>query len=416
MRVPPFLPRPLETIGTILGIISALAILISLVVIARIWQAQRSIPRVRDGDALPPAPGLLSIVIPAHNEARVIEESVRGLRAQSRRNFEVIYVLDRCTDRTRELLVSAAEGDPRIRYIENGSCPADWAGKCNACRVGAEQAAGEWLLFTDADCRFAPEMIDAMLAIAQARGTALLSAIGRLTFTHWFEQVLQPVASTILIRIFPIDKANREERRWPFANGQFLLFRREAYLSFGGHETVKDALLEDLAFAWRMNAKGYRLGVVDATRRMEVAMYDSVRAMRSGWTRIFIESCARRPTRLRVAAVEVFVLSVLFPLGSLAAFAIGAMGVARGDAHAATLTLLGGCGFVTIFAAVGLIHQRQRAPLVGVLAHPAAAAYVAWWLLDGARMLVHRVPIRWGGKEYILEPNLRNRGLFARRG
>ena len=404
----------MDTIGIILGTVSALATVISLVVIVRIWQAQRSIPRVRDGDALPPAPGLLSIVIPAHNEARVIEASVRGLRAQTRRNFEVIYVLDRCTDRTRELLESAAEGDPRIRVIENSSCPPDWAGKCNACRVGAERADGEWILFTDADCRFDPEMIDAMLSIAQARGTALLSAIGRLTFQHWFEQVLQPVASTILIRIFPIDKANRDEKRWPFANGQFLLFRRADYVSFGGHEAVKDALLEDLAFAWRMNAKGYRLGVVDATRRMEVAMYDSVRAMRSGWTRIFIESCGRRPARLRVAALEVFVLSVLFPLGSLAAFALGTVGVTRGDPHAAALAMLGGAGFVSIFAAVGLIHQRQRAPLVGIFAHPAAAAYVAWWLFDGARMLLRRVPIRWGGKEYVLEPNLRSRGILPR--
>ena len=57
-----------------------------------------------------------------------------------------------------------------------------------------------------------------------------------------------------------------------------------------------------------------------------------------------------------------------------------------------------------IFAAVGLIHQRQRAPLLGSIAHPIAAAFVVWWLLDGARMLRNRVPIRWGGKEYVLAP------------
>jgi len=394
-----------EALGIILGTISALAILTALVIIVRIAQAQRGIPRVRDGDRLPPATGLLSIVIPAHNEARVIEASVRGLRAQTRRNFEVIYVLDRCNDRTRELLESAAEGDPRIRYIENGSCPPDWAGKCNACRVGAEAASGEWLLFTDADCRFAPDLLDAMLAIAQARGTALLSALGRLTFQHRFERVLQPVASTVLIRIFPIDKANRDERRWPFANGQFLLFRRDDYIAFGGHESVKDALLEDLAFAWRMHAKGYRLGVVDATRRMEVAMYDSVRSMRSGWTRIFIEACGRKPTRLRFAAIELLVLSGVFPLSALAAVAIGTLGAFRGDDHALTLAALGGGAVVAIFATVGLIHQRQRAPLLGSALHPFAAATVAWWLFDGARMLNRRVPIRWGGKEYVLEPH-----------
>ena len=301
----------MDIVGFILGACSSAAIVIALVMVVRVARAAQNIPRVRDGDALPPAPGLISIVIPAHNEARVIEASVRGLRAQTRRNFEAVYVLDRCTDRTQELLVSAAEGDPRIRFILNDSCPPDWAGKCNACRVGAEAARGEWILFTDADCRFAPDLIDPMLSIAEARGTALLSALGRLTFNRWFEQVLQPVASTVLVRIFPTDKANRDERRWPFANGQFLLFRRKDYDAFGGHETVKDALLEDLAFARGMHEKGYRLGVVDATRRMEVAMYDSAKAMRSGWTRIYIESCGRRPRRLVFAAIELFIVSVV---------------------------------------------------------------------------------------------------------
>ena len=397
----------MDTIGLILGAVSALAILTSMVVVIRVWQARRRVPRVSEGDRLPPAPGLLSIVIPAHNEQRVIEASVRGLRAQTRRNFEAIYVLDRCTDRTRELLESAAGGDPRIRFIENTSCPPDWAGKCNACRVGAEAATGEWLLFTDADCRFAPDMLDAMLAIAQARDTALLSALGRLTYTHWFERMLQPVAAMVLIRYFPTDKANRERRRWPFANGQFLLFRRSAYLEFGGHEAVKDALLEDLAFAWRMHRRGYRLGVVDATRRMEVAMYDSVRAMRSGWTRILIEGCGRRVWRMRYAALELAVTSVLVPLACAAALVLGIIGALRGDDHAVLLAALGSGAVLAIFAAVGLIHQRQRAPLAWSVLHPVAAACVVWWLLDGSRMLTNRIPVRWGGKEYVLEPGAR---------
>ena len=401
--------RLLTALGLIIGCLNALAACIAIVVIVRIAQARAHIPRVRAGDALPPAPGLLSIVIPAHNEARVIEASVRGLRAQTRRNFEAIYVLDRCTDRTRELLVSAAEGDPRIRFIENGSCPPDWAGKCNACRVGADAAQGDWILFTDADCRFEPDLLDSMLSIAQQRGTALLSAVGRLTYQHWFERMLQPVASMVLIRYFPLDKANRDDGRWPFANGQFLLFRAADYRAFGGHEAVKDALLEDLAFAWRMHKAGYRLGVVDATRRMEVAMYDSLRAMRSGWTRILIEGCGRRVWRLRYAALELSITSIVLPVSCVAGIVLGGVGAIRGDDHAVTLAAISAAALITSFGAIGLIHQRQRAPLAWAVVHPVAAACVVWWLLDGARMLVQRVPIRWGGKEYILEPRIPRR-------
>ncbi len=369
----------------------------------RVIRADFSVPRVRDGDNLPPAPGLLSIVIPAHNEERVIEASVRGLRAQTRRVFEAIYVLDRCTDRTRERLVAAAEGDPRIRILDNAACPADWAGKCNACRVGAASATGEWLLFTDADCRFAPDMIDSMLSIAHARGTGLLSALGRLTFEHHFERMLQPVATTMLLRAFPLDKANREHKPWPFANGQFLLFTRTAYDQFGGHEAVKDALLEDLAFAWGMKNQ-HRLGIVDATRRMEVAMYDSLAAMRSGWTRIFIESRRRKPILLMQAAVEVFVVGVVFPIAAVLAMLLGTQGMYRDDSGAFELAALGAMSLALAVSAIAFLHHRQRAPLVGALAHPLAACVVAYWLFDGARMLRNRVPVRWGGREYVLEP------------
>jgi cellulose synthase/poly-beta-1,6-N-acetylglucosamine synthase-like glycosyltransferase len=398
-----------DAFSAILLALCVLEAIVATVFIARTMRSDRAFPRVREGDRLPPAPGLLSIVIPAHNEARVIEASVRGLRAQTRRNFEAIYVLDRCTDRTRDLLVSAAEGDPRIRFIENDSCPPDWAGKCNACRVGAAAATGEWLLFTDADCRFAPDLLDAMLAIAHARGTALLSAVGRLTFRRRFERFLQPVASVVLFRIFPPEKANRDQRRWPFANGQFLLFRREAYDAIGGHEAVKDALLEDLAFAWRLHRDGARLGLVDASRRMEVSMYDSLQAMRSGWTRIYIESCARRPDRLVKGAIELMVISVLLPAAAAFAAVFGSIGALDGREGSIAVA---GAGMVSLalgFSAVAFLHQRQRAPLVGAVVHPVAAFMVARWLLDGARMLRNRVPIRWGGKEYVLEPRVGKR-------
>ena len=396
--------RAVEVLAVILAVLSFALAGIGGVLIYRIVRADRHVPRVRDGDALPPAPGLLSIVIPAHNEERVIAESVRGLRRQTRRAFEAIYVLDRCTDRTKEFLLAAAEGDPRIRVIDNASCPDDWAGKCNACRVGAAHATGEWLLFTDADCRLGPEMLDAMLAIAANRRTDLLSAVGRLTYQHHFERLLQPVAGAMLFRMFPLDKANREDRRWPFANGQFLLFRREAYESFGGHKLVKDALLEDLAFARRIHERGGQLGVVDASRRMEVAMYDSARSMRSGWTRIYIESCGRIPRRLVFAAVELLTVSIVLPFAAIAALALGAVGALRGVDGSVLLAAIGALGLATGFVVVALLHQRQRAPLVGAFLHPLAAAVVAHWLLDGARMLRRRVPVRWGGRSYILEP------------
>jgi len=140
---------------------------------------------------------------------------------------------------------------------------------------------------------------------------------------------------------------------------------------------------------------------------MEDSMYESAATMRSGWTRIFIECCNRRPQRLMAAAAELIFLSVILPVSAATAAAVGAIGLARGGEEPWTLFLAGICSIALALAVVSVIYARQRAPIVWAVAHPIAAFRVATWLASGARMLTRRVPIRWGGREYILEPRTR---------
>jgi chlorobactene glucosyltransferase len=396
-------PSTAELIAIVLITLSAAGAIYWAVVLYRVARALPNVPKVEEGSRAATANGLVSVVIPAHNEARTIEASVRGLRGQRGVELEAIYVLDRCTDDTRDRLVAAAEGDPRIRFIEKGSCPDDWAGKCHAAALGALSAKGRWLLFTDADCRFGPDLVRSMVAIAEERDAALCSSLGRLTYGRGFERRLQPVASMVLMRIFPLDKANRPERTWPFANGQFLLFRREDYERLGGHEAVRDDLLEDLAFAKRFHRAGLRTAVVDAAAMLEVAMYDSGAGMRSGWTRILIESCDRRPSRLRRHAVEVLATGLGIPAAAVASVA-ASLALPIGPPLSFLLPFSGMLALLAMASTLGFLHRLFGAPLRGIALHPIASWEVAGWLLDGARMLERRVPVRWGGRQYVLEP------------
>jgi chlorobactene glucosyltransferase len=397
------LPPLPDLVAIVLALLSTAGAVYWAVVLYRVARALPEIPKVERGARAAAAPGLVSVVIPAHNEARTVEASVRGLRDQRGVELEAIYVLDRCTDDTRERLVAAAGGDGRIRFIEKSSCPEDWAGKCHAAALGALAARGEWLLFTDADCRFGPDLVRSMVAIAEERDAALCSALGRLTYGRGFERRLQPVASMVLMRIFPLDKANRPERTWPFANGQFLLFRRDEYERLGGHEAVKDDLLEDLAFAKRFHRAGRRTAVVDAAAMLEVAMYDSGAAMRTGWTRILIESCERKPARLRRHAIEVLATGMGIPVAAVAAVA-ASLGLSPGPPLGFLLPLSGLLSLATMAFTLAFLHRLFGAPWRGAWLHPIASLEVARWLLDGARMLERRVPVRWGGRQYVLEP------------
>ncbi|MHC4218765.1 MAG: glycosyltransferase family 2 protein, partial [Planctomycetota bacterium] len=156
----------------------------------RIAIAMRDRRSVREGlDLLAPEGGwpALSIVVPAHDEQRVIDTCASLLRGQDYDNLQIVFVADRCTDDTVERLRRHANEDSRIVVVENTTCPDDWAGKCHAAQRGA-----------------------------------------------------QPVACANLLRMFPFSRTSRARSPRPFANGQFMLFRREAYERIGGHEGVKD--------------------------------------------------------------------------------------------------------------------------------------------------------------------------------
>jgi len=381
------------------------------IAIVRIVRELAQLPRVREGlEIVEPAGGWprVSVIVPAHNEEALAPRCAESLLASDHPSLEVIFVLDRCTDRTLERLTPIADRDPRLRIIENRSCPPDWAGKCNAARVGAEHAGGEALLFTDADTEFDPRLVRAATALLKHRGLSLVSLLPTLTREHFFERAAQPVASLTLLRMYPISSANRPVNPRVFANGQFLLFDRAMYERLGGHTAVKDDLLEDIAFARAVRDRGGgRCGLFVAESMLVVRMYDSMKAFSEGWKRIFIEACLRHPGRLRRKAVEVMAIGVGIPIAQVltAVLATVAFGLSSSTNTLAALAwLLAVGGFVLQTGALAVCYRQAAAPLLGVLFHPFGSWIVAASLWGGALDLERRRPVRWGGREYVLEP------------
>ena len=118
------------------------------------------------------------MVVPAHNESRVIAGLVRSLRAETYPQLRFVLALDRCTDDTAALARAAIGGDDRFEIIEIDACPNDWVGKVHAVHVGFTRsraaADAEYLLFADADTLFSPGCI-AVGACADATAQASIS-------------------------------------------------------------------------------------------------------------------------------------------------------------------------------------------------------------------------------------------------
>lgn len=398
----------LVILRTVALILAAFGGVYWLMVNIRVRRALKSEPMVRAGLDTPEPEGgwpLVSVIIPAHNESRVIAACARRLLAQTYPRLEIIFVLDRCTDATRDLLQAVVADDPRITIIDNDHCPSDWAGKCHAAHLGAKRATGDYLLFTDADTEFDADLIRAAMGLAISRGIDLLSLLSTLTDRHWFERIIQPVAGTALMAMYPIDRVNQHEGGRSFANGQFLLFRSAMYEQLGRHASVKDDLLEDIAFARQVRRAGGRQGIFMSDGMLRCSMYDSYEAFLRGWKRIFIEACKRKPKRLRKAALRLWMLGGVIPTAQLATLGFTIAALFAGEM---IFALLGAAvlviGLTLQVLAVRTTYRLAGAPRSAAFFHAFGALIVGRTLWQGAADLEHRRPVRWGGREYILEP------------
>jgi glycosyltransferase involved in cell wall biosynthesis len=226
--------------------------------------------------------GRVSAIVPARNEEAVIAACVESLAVQ-REIAEILVIDDQSSDRTAEIVRSLATENPKVRLLEATELPAGWVGKNNAVWIGAREARGDWLLFTDADAVHAPDSAARALSIAAENNAALVSFSPEQVMQSWYEKAVIPYVFTRLSSRFRFADVNDPKNKSAAANGQFVLIRRDAYHAVGGHAGIAGDVLEDVALAARVKATGYRLWFGSGKGIVRVRMYRSFAAMWEGW-------------------------------------------------------------------------------------------------------------------------------------
>ena len=229
-------------------------------------------------------PGLVSIIVPARNEEANLECLVRSLAAQ-RGVREILIVDDQSEDRTLEILEAMKAEAPLLRVLHIDSLPEGWLGKTYAVTVAAREAAGDWLLFTDADTEHLPGSLAALLELAEREGADLLSlSPGQLTPT-WWEKAVIPLVYVNLARLYRFEEVSEPGSAAAAANGQYLLIRRQAYARVGGHQAIRNEILEDVELAKRVKAAGGKLLFLPGAAWVRTRMYRTFGEMWRGWTK-----------------------------------------------------------------------------------------------------------------------------------
>lgn len=225
-------------------------------------------------------PPLVSIVVPARNEAENIGTCLTSLSQQEGVSFEIYVVDDHSTDDTRQL----AAAYTKATVLPARELPPGWRGKANALWTAIPHLKGEWLLFTDADTMHLPGSLAASVQEALEHKADLLSYSPFQEAGTLGEKCVQPVVFGELNQVFNYSEVNDASKSVAAANGQFMFFRKECYLKIGGHEAVKGSLLEDVELAELVKRRG-KLRFRYAPERLHTRMYRSFSQLEEGWVK-----------------------------------------------------------------------------------------------------------------------------------
>jgi glycosyltransferase involved in cell wall biosynthesis len=168
----------------------------------------------------------LSIVICTRNRAGQLRGTLDSLLAmKTALSWEAILVDNASTDGTADVIRSASEVEPRIRYFRE-----DRIGLGAARDRGWREAGAELLSFTDDDCYVAADYVDAVLAAFRDRPDVGVLGGRILLFDPEDARV------TIDERDYPVEIAPRSFVAAGAVKGANLSFRREALQAIGGFD------------------------------------------------------------------------------------------------------------------------------------------------------------------------------------
>jgi glycosyltransferase involved in cell wall biosynthesis len=227
----------------------------------------------------------VAILIPMRDEetnAGAVLDSATGQRGLPL--LSIIALDDNSSDDTLAILQN--QSDVRLTVVTGSDLPAGWLGKPYACQQLAQATESEFLVFLDADVRLEHHAVNAAITAMEKWRWDFISPYPREIAVSFSERLIQPLLqwswmSSVFLRLaerFP-------SRSTTIANGQFFIVKRSAYLASGGHDAIREKVLDDLELARSLVKAGFRGGVADGSSVAECRMYDRTSDLIQGYTK-----------------------------------------------------------------------------------------------------------------------------------
>jgi glycosyltransferase involved in cell wall biosynthesis len=365
--------------------------------ISRVLAWRRMLPRVPDlaqGDR-PQAGSLpsMTVIVPARNEAENIAATLRSLLATEGVALQIVAVDDRSTDHTGAIMEAMAQveteaGRQMLRVLHVTDLPPGWLGKTHAMSLAAQQATGEWLLFTDADVVFHPDALRRALAYATWSSADHMVLLPTLLMRSWGERMMISFLQVLSIwAVRPWRVPDPDARRDSVGVGAFNMIRREVYDGIGGWEGLRMEVLEDLTLGRRIKQRGYAQRVALGIDMVNVRWARGAFGVVDNLTKNLFALFRFRPEVVFAVACGIS-LFTLFPL--LACLAGPALWWPTG------LML------IALLLAYQLAGKYQHFSATQMLLFPAATVLLLYAMLRSMLLAIWRGGIVWRGTFYSL--------------
>lgn len=334
----------------------------------------------------------VSIIVPARNEEETIEQSLTTLLHLDYSNHEIIAVNDRSTDHTGGLMEKVAAtpaAHDRLRLIQHNELPSGWMGKTHAMWTAANQASGDWLLFTDADVLFKPDSLRRAMAYAESQRADHVVLFPRMIMDSVGERMMIAFFQTMFVFGHRPWKVADPKARDHMGVGAFNLIRRGVYESVGTYAALRMEVLDDMKLGKVVKNAGFAQRNVFGEDLISVHWARGAKGVMNNLTKNFFAVLSFQWPRTLVSAFGMAFLNLMPFVGVCLAH-----GWARLPYAIALLSM---------FLIYWGMSRRSAIPAYYFLLHPVSSVLFVYTLLRSMAHTLWNDGIVWRGTKYHLE-------------
>ena len=339
-----------------------------------------------------PKSKLVSILIPARNEADVIESTIKSIINQSYQNYELIILDDNSSDTTESIIQKHAKSNPKIELINGLSLPEGWLGKNWACHQLSEKAEGEYILFIDADTNLDKFILEDSVIALQKEKIDLLSLVPGRDTKLIADHAMKKIISWFIVCWLPMKLAIKLNAPFLSATfGQFMLFKKSSFNDIGGFEAIKDNPVDDFQLGRNIKKNLFKWMLYDAAFRITTRTYNTNKDLISGYSKNIFPAIGYSIPIF----VVIFLILISFVLGSTIPIILFALGILQNQ----QLILLCISLLILLFISWGIVTIRFKYSIFTPFSFPLLISLI---LLLALRSFIDNVfySSTWKGRSY----------------